>query len=105
MGKIEIRDLPPDVEGVYYDNAVPGTNVKITINPEKLKINWNDELESLGDQFAYYDVEFDENDLIHALFVELSQEVARYFREAPFDYFDIWFQTMKTPPNGPPEKS
>ncbi len=104
MGKIEIRDLPPDVEGVYYDNAVPGTNVKITIDPDKLKLNWGDELESLGDQFAYYDVQFDVNDLIYALFVELSKEVEGYFKESPFDYFDIWFQTMETPPDGPPEK-
>lgn len=104
MGKIEIRDLPPDGEGVYYDNAVPGTNVKITIDPDKLKLNWGDELESLGDQFAYYDVQFDVNDLMYALFVELSKEVEGYFKESPFDYFDIWFQTMETPPDGPPEK-
>ncbi len=104
LGKIEIRELPPDVGGVYYDNAVPGTNVKITIDPDKLKLNWSDDLESLGDQFAYYDTQFDVNDLVYALFVELSKEVEGYFKDSPFDYFDIWFQPMETPPDGPPEK-
>lgn len=105
MGKIEIRELPPDTEGVYYDNAVPGTNVKITIDPDKLKLNWSDELESLGDQFSYYDVQFDVNNIVYALFVELSKKVGEYFKDSPFDYFDIWFQSMETPPEGPPEKS
>ena len=38
-GKVEIREVPPDTDGIFYDNAVPGTNVKIAINPKKLLVN------------------------------------------------------------------
>lgn len=35
-GKIEFREIPPgNDDETYYDNAVPGTNVKFAINPDK----------------------------------------------------------------------
>lgn len=95
-GKIEIREVPPDTDGVYYNNAIPGTNVKITVSPEKIRPDQDD----APDPFCYYDMEFDEPDILHALFVELSKIIDERLRECPCDYFDIYFRTMEKMEDG-----
>ncbi|WP_437124406.1 HD domain-containing protein [Acutalibacter caecimuris] len=93
-GKIEIREVPPDTDGVYYNNAIPGTNVKITVSPEKIHPDQPDQ-DSIHDPFHYYDMEFDEPDLLHGLFVEFSNIIDERLRECPCDFFDIYFRTME----------
>lgn len=95
-GKIEIREVPPDAEGIFYNNAIPGTNVKITISPDKVCPNQD----GVHDLFRYYDMEFDEPNLLHALFVELSKIIEERLRECPCDYFDIYFRPIEKLKNG-----
>lgn len=90
-GKIEIREVSLDTEGIFYNNAIPGTNVKITVSPEKIRSGQDDE----SKPFQYYDMEFDEPNFLHALFVELSRVIEDRLRECPCDYFDIYFRPIE----------
>lgn len=104
-GKIEIQEVTPDVNGIFYDNAIPGTNVKIAINPQKLLPNANSTQEQIQDFFIYYDMEFDSDDILHAIYVEMSHMIEKKLRENPYDYFNIYFQSMvQEQPNVPPKK-
>lgn len=94
-GKIEIREVTPDTEGIYNDNAVPGTNVKIAIDPEKLLSNAHSMSSEVIDRFLYYDTEFDADDILKMIFVELSHVINEKLKESPCDYFRVTFQTME----------
>lgn len=94
-GKIEIRELLPDSEDIFHDNTVPGTNVKIAIEPKKLFVDAKGEKEQAEDHLLFYDMEFDSKDILHALYVELSQVIENILHEYPCDFFNIYFQTMK----------
>ncbi len=87
-GKIEIREVPENVDGMYYDNAIPGTNVKIAIEPRKFlgKDNKNN--------FIYYDPEFDSAEEIDMLFSEISKACEIKIRETRQDYFNIYYQPL-----------
>lgn len=93
-GKIEIREVLPDENGIYYDNAIPGTNVKIAINPDKLLSTSKDTSQKPVDPFFFYDMEFDGGEKLHAIYVELSKIIEQKLRENPCDYFNIYFQPM-----------
>lgn len=93
-GKIEVQEVPPDDNGIFYDNAIPGTNVKIAINPDKLLFDSQDHSRKLKDALLFYDMEFDEEDSLHAMYVELSQIIEQKLREYPYDYFNIYFHPM-----------
>lgn len=93
-GKIEVQEVPPDDNGIFYDNAIPGTNVKIAIDPDKLLFDSQDHSRKLKDALLFYDMEFDEEDSLHAMYVELSQIIERKLREYPYDYFNIYFHPM-----------
>ena len=93
-GKIEIQEVSSDLDGIYYDNAIPGTNVKIAINPRKLLPEPKEGEEQQKDLFIYYDMEFDTTDILHAIYVELSHVIEKRLRECPYDYFNIYYQTM-----------
>lgn len=104
-GKIEIREVPPDVDGVYNDNAVPGTNVKIAIDPQKLL----PDVDTLSnrenqDRLIYYDAEFDTSDLLRAVFVEMAQVIVSKLRDYPYDYFNINFQVIEREKDDVPPK-
>lgn len=103
-GKIEIRELIPDTEDIFYDNTVPGTNVKIAIEPKKLFVDAKGEEEQAEDHLLFYDMEFDSKDILHALYVELSQVIEKKLQEWPCDFFNIYFQTMKILPDGTVDK-
>lgn len=104
-GKIEIQEVTPDVNGIFYDNAIPGTNVKIAINPQKLLPNTKNTQEQIKDFFIYYDMEFDSDDILHAIYVEMSHMIEKKLKENPYDYFNIYFQSMiQEKPNVPPMK-
>lgn len=83
-GKIEFREIPPGGGETYYDNAIPGTNVKIAIDPDKF----------LSKGFQYYDPEFDTGEKLHILFVEVSQACQKKIREVRYDYFNVYFKSM-----------
>ena len=83
-GKIEFREIPQDGDETYYDNAIPGTNVKIVIDPGKF----------LSKEFQYFDPEFDTGEEMHMLFVEIAQTCKNKIREVRYDYFNIYYQSM-----------
>lgn len=94
-GKIEIREMPKNVDGIYNDNAVPGTNVKITIDPKKM-LNHDRRMEGgVNDYFQYYDLEFDQADILYTMFVELTHIISEKLEETPCDYFNVYFQTIQ----------
>ncbi len=93
-GKIEVREVEEDTKGIYNDNAIPGTNVKIAISLEKLLADTKGQEDEVQGALKYYDMEFDSNDTLHGVYVELSQIIQEKIGEYPFDYFNIYFQTM-----------
>lgn len=84
--RIEIRDIKPNVDGLYYDNAIPGTNVKIAIEPRKL---WGKK-----DKLLYYDLEFDDGDELNVIYAELCSVVEGIIKETRSDYFNIFFDRL-----------
>ena len=87
-GKIEIREVPENIDGMYYDNAIPGTNVKIAIEPRK----FNDSTGNIN--FIYYDPEFDSGEQIDMLFSEICKACEAKIREIKHDYFNIYYQPL-----------
>lgn len=83
-GTIEFREIPQNDDETYYDNAIPGTNVKIAIDPKKFSSN----------EFLYYDPEFDTEEELHMLFVEVAQACQNKIQEVRYDYFNIYYQSM-----------
>lgn len=51
-GRLVESVVPPNKDGLYYNNSIPGTNAKIIINPEKI----------LSKPLNHYDLEFDKGD-------------------------------------------
>lgn len=94
-GKIEFREIPPGSGETYYDNAIPGTNVKIAIDPNKFPT----------ERFEYYDPEFDTGEKLHMLFVEVAQICMNMIREVPYDYFNIFYQSMTIKEDGTKENN
>lgn len=92
-GNIEIREVPPNTDGIFFDNSVPGTNVKIAVDPEKLLTDTSGR-KATGDHCLYYDTEFDLDDPLHAIFVELSSVIESELKRYPCNYFNIYFQAM-----------
>lgn len=89
-GKIEIREVPENIDGMFYDNAVPGTNVKIAIEPQKF----------LDKDFIYYDPEFDSGNELDMLFSEIAKACEVKIRETRYDYFNIYYQPLIIDKNG-----
>lgn len=88
QGRIEIREVPENIDGMYYDNAIPGTNVKITIDPKKFKDKDG------KNSFIYYDGDFDSGDEIDMLFSEISKACEVKIKESRQDYFNIYFHPL-----------
>ena len=82
-GKIETKIISEENSEPYYDNTVPGTNVKIIINQDKF---FND--------FIYFDPEFEEGDKLHMIFQELSEVCNKMIGEFSYDYFNIYFKAI-----------
>lgn len=93
-GKIEIREVPENMDGMYFDNAIPGTNVKIAIEPRKF-------LDKDGKyNFMYYDSEFDSGEEIDMIFSEISRACEEKIKESRQDYFNIYYQSLVIAENG-----
>ena len=94
-GKIETRELPESTDGLHHDNAIPGTNVKIAVEPKKL-------LEISGQnkgKLKYYDNAFDEGDELDMIYNEISAACREKIAESEYDYFNIYLETKTTPSN------
>lgn len=91
-GKIDVRDVPPNEDGMFYDNTVQGTNVKITIDPHKM-IN-PEAGDSYRDHFRYYDTEFDFGNEIDIAYAEICQVCKERIRSVKCDYFNIIYQEI-----------
>ncbi len=96
-GKIEIRELSQTIDEPYYDNAIPGTNVKIAIAPHILQSR-----RSAGSEqdFKYYDPEFDTGDGLHMLFVRVCQACIDKISESRYDYFNVNYKAVVIDENG-----
>lgn len=92
-GRIEMRDVPSNSGDLFYDNAVPGTNVKIAVKPEKIfgkDLKNNDK-----NCFQYYDPEFDEGNELDMIYAELGRVIPDKIKASKFDYFNIYFKQMQ----------
>ncbi|MCM1183314.1 MAG: hypothetical protein NC337_08070 [Roseburia sp.] len=88
QGKIETRIVSEYGDALYYDNAIPGTNVKVVIDPRKFFDTKS------GNGYMYYDPEFDSGEELHMIFEEISQVCKNKIREAEYDYFNICFDAI-----------
>lgn len=90
-GKIETREIAADSTESYYDNAIPGTNVRIAISPEKY---FGKDGQQNKNAFLYYDPEFDADEELHMLFVEVAKACEKEFKKSVYDYFNISYETI-----------
>lgn len=96
MGKIEAYEMPENKYGLYNDNAIPGTNVKITIEPKKLLGSG----ENRKSKFQYYDPEFDQEEEMDMIFAETCRACEEIIGDIPFDYFNVFFEPKIIDENG-----
>lgn len=96
MGKIEAYEMPENKSGLYNDNAIPGTNVKITIEPKKL-LGCGENRKS---KFKYYDPEFDQEEEMDMIFEETCRACEEIIGEIPFDYFNVFYEPKVINENG-----
>ena len=85
-GTVDSYSLVQKAEGLYSDNANPGTNVKIEILPEKLK-NANNEF-----TFQYFDASFDHGDELDMIYKEIRNACSDIILESKYDYFNVNFR-------------
>ena len=96
-GKIEIQEVPPHEVGVYNDNAIPGTNVLLVIEP-RFFFGRDGSIEK--DRFVYYDLEFDKGEELDMLYAEIAHACEHIIKESRYDYFNILFEAMKKEEDG-----
>lgn len=96
-GKIESREVPENADGLYYDNAIPGTNIKIAVEPEKLLSKGG---EGKTSHLVYYDPEFDTGEELDMIFAEVSRACENKIRESKYDYFNVFYEPIKMEKDG-----
>lgn len=96
-GKISVRELPPNEDGMYSNNSIPGTNVKISVEPKKIL---DIERGNGKKGFIYYDPEFDKGEDLDMVFAEVAHACEHKIKEFKFDYFNIYFKAFKTEKDG-----
>lgn len=97
-GKIDVHDLPPNDDGMFYDNTAQGTNVKLVIDPHKMISSGEEARQQYC--FLHYDVEFDFGDEIDVAYAEICQVCKERIRSVKCDYFNIFFQEIIRNENG-----
>ena len=90
-GKIDVREIPPCEDDIYFDNTVPGTNTKITIDPAKLMSSGHS---GGSKRFLYYDTEFDAESDIEIVYAEMCRICKDRIRSVKCDYFNIKYQEI-----------
>lgn len=97
-GKIDVHDIPPNEDGMFYDNTTQGTNVKITIDPHKMM-----QSEAGGNhrnRFHFYDTEFDFGTDIDIAYAEICQVCKERIKSVKSDYFNIFYHEITTDKDG-----
>lgn len=97
-GNINVHDMAPNEDGMFYDNTVHGTNVQISIDP--IKFIDSSASSSDNNQFIYCDVEFDSGDSLDLAYAELCQVCKAQIKSVKCDYFTIIYQEIKRDKNG-----
>lgn len=98
QGKVVVNEVPSNEDGMFFENSVPGTNVKFAIEPRKLLGNKEGELRK--DELVYYDPEFDTEDQLDMMFAEISRACEEEIKSSKCDYFNISYQTIRIDENG-----
>lgn len=93
-GRIEISEVPPNKDGLYNDNSIPGTNAKIIINRNKFSFGKTANSEPDRKHLMYYDEEFDREDDLDILYGEVCQACKAIVREVKKDYFNVHLQEL-----------
>lgn len=93
-GKIETKIISEKHSEPYYDNTVPGTNVKIVINEDKFFMEDGKNDGQKKNEFIYFDPEFEEGGKLHMIFQELSEVCNKMISQFPYDYFNIYFKAI-----------
>lgn len=91
QGKIETKIVSECGSELYYDNAIPGTNTKIVIEPRKF---FGGDVKKNKSSFLYYDPEFDTGEELHMIFEEISRVCENKIQEAEYDYFNIYYDVI-----------
>lgn len=92
-GKIDVREVPANEDGMFYDNTSQGTNVKITIDPHRILKEAEGEFPK--QRFLYYDREFDLGSDIDIAYAEICQVCKERIRSVQCDYFNIAYQELE----------
>lgn len=90
-GKIDVREIPPGEDDIYFDNTVPGTNTKIVIDPAKMLSSGRS---GGSKRFFYYDTEFDAESDIEIAYAEICRVCKDRIRSVKCDYFNIKYQEI-----------
>lgn len=97
QGKIETKIVSEYDDDLYFDNAIPGTNVKIVIEPRKF---FGVDKKRCKNNFMYYDPEFDAGEELHMMFEEISQVCEKKIKETEYDYFNICYDVITIEKDG-----
>lgn len=97
QGKIETKIVSEYDDDLYFDNAIPGTNVKIVIEPRKF---FGVDKKIYKNNFMYYDPEFDAGEELHMMFEEISQVCEKKIKETEYDYFNICYDVITIEKDG-----
>ena len=101
-GQIDVCEVPPNEDGMFYDNTAQGTNVKIIIDPHKMIASGSTNKQ--GRHFLYYDTEFDFGEEIDIAYAELCQVCKERIKSVKCDYFNIIYQEITKDKNGYDDK-
>lgn len=97
-GKIDVHDIPENEDGMFYDNTIQGTNVEIAIDPYKMLASKSSK--EPGNNFLYYDTQFDVGKEIDIAYAEICQVCKGLIKSVKCDYFNIFYQEITKDESG-----
>lgn len=101
-GKIDVHDIPENDDGMFYDNTIQGTNVKIAIDPYKMIASKASDSNKF--KFLYYDTQFDVGREIDIAYAEICQVCKELIKSVQCDYFNIVYQEITKDKTGKDSK-
>ena len=97
-GRIEVTEVVPEEDLVYYTNSIPGTNAKIIINPDKIYIDETEDTffdsHKEKPKLLYFDNDFHNKCRLDIIFNEICEACKAVIRSSPSDYFRIRYQEI-----------
>ena len=97
-GRVEVNEVIPEEDLVFYNNSIPGTNAKIVINPDKIYISEEDNLDPSNKErpkLEYFDNDFHSNSRLDIIYAEVCEACKTIIRSSPSDYFRIKYQEIE----------